>query len=64
MSEAKLIGHTIAQIDTVRTTKDGGFKVTFEMGQESLALTQELMKQLQVNNGVVYLTVTDVIDSN
>lgn len=33
----------IAQIDTIRTTKDGGYKITLECGQESLKAITDLM---------------------
>jgi len=36
------IAHIIAQFDSCRITKDGGGKITFEFGSESLAAIQQV----------------------
>lgn len=56
MENKTVIGTAEATIDSVRTTKDGGYKVTFEIGYDSLHLAQQLLKEVP-HNSLVYLTV-------
>lgn len=51
-----VIGAAEGTIDALRTTKDGGFKVTFEFGYDSVDLMQQLLKEAG-NNELYYLTV-------
>ena len=55
----KLLGHAISCIDTIRTTKDAGFKVTFEFGSDSIDLVNALMRQKGIFNNIHITIVTN-----
>lgn len=47
MSEA--IGVCLAVIDKIATTKDGGYKITLEIGADETETVQQLIKRFGIN---------------